>query len=336
MLLRERTGSVTAHLLKTSASLRVVGDEACDVFLGCQRGIQELYRRYLFTGDKLGGVFDRIAAHFLRLLGCRHVEDALAERFESRSVAIEAADHDLLRGIRDLDCLSGAKCKAIGLCEDDRDIRICLQHILHDLEAFVLAPDIGILFGDNLHVRIGLEGFAAAFRAIDFRRRALLAMDDDHLPLAAGFLQDVVAHRLGRRDGIGCEECIARRAVGVAIDVDDGNAGVLRKLDRNGRRCRTCRNVDQRVDFLGQKILDLVDLRRPVALRVDRDDFDAALLGFGLDRLLDLVEEVCLKVGNGQAKLLQFRGVYGTEHEAEQCSGREHGARNFHCSSSVV
>jgi hypothetical protein len=52
--------------------------------------------------------------------------------------------------------------------------------------------------------------------------------------------------------------------------------------------------------------------------------------------LFDLVEEVCLKVGNGQAELLQFRRMYGAKHETEQGGRREHGARNFHCISSVV
>ena len=43
-----------------------------------------------------------------------------------------------------------------------------------------------------------------------------------------------------------------------------------------------------------------------VALGVDGDDLDALLLGVGLDRLLDLVEEVGLQIGDGQADLLGF------------------------------
>ena len=46
-----------------------------------------------------------------------------------------------------------------------------------------------------------------------------------------------------------------------------------------------------------------------VALGVDGDDLDALLLGVGLDRLLDLVEEVRLQIGDGQADLLDFRGL---------------------------
>jgi hypothetical protein len=101
-----------------------------------------LDRRHFLPGNKLGGVFNRVAAHLLRLLCRRYVEDALAQRFESRGVAIEAANHDLLRRIGDLDRLRGAEGEAVGLGEHDRNVRICLQHILHDLEAFVLAPDV--------------------------------------------------------------------------------------------------------------------------------------------------------------------------------------------------
>jgi hypothetical protein len=107
------------------------------------------------------------------------------------------------------------------------------------------------LLGDNLDVRICLERFSAALRTIDFRRCAFLAVDDDHLPLAAGFLQDVVAYGLGRRDGIRCKEGVAGCSLGVAVNVHDRNASAFREFDRNGRSGRTCRNVDQRVDFLG-------------------------------------------------------------------------------------
>ena len=48
-----------------------------------------------------------------------------------------------------------------------------------------------------------------------------------------------------------------------------------------------------------------------VALGVDGDDLDALLLGVGFDRLLDLVEEVGLQVGDGKAELL---GVLGRSH----------------------
>ncbi len=82
------------------------------------------------------------------------------------------------------------------------------------------------------------------------------------------------------------EEGVAGCAFGVSVNVHHRNAGILGKLDRNGRCGRARRNVDQCVDVLGQQVLDLVDLRRSVALGVDRDDFDAMLLGFVLDGLL--------------------------------------------------
>ena len=103
------------------------------------------------------------------------------------------------------------------------------------------------------------------------------------LPLPPACFEDVLADSLGRSDEIGREEGVAGCAVGIAVDVDDGNAGGLGELDRNRRGGGTRRNVDQRVDVLRQKVLDLVDLRRAVALGVDGDDLDAALLGFGLN-----------------------------------------------------
>jgi len=287
----------------------MVGDEAGHVFLGRQGRIEKLYRRHRLAGDELDGICNRLAAHLLRLLRGCHVEHALAQRLECRGVAVKTADDDLLGGIADLDGLRGAERKSVGLCEDDGDIRIGLQHVLHDLEAFVLEPVIGILFGDDLHIRIGLQRFRATLGAVELGRRALLAVDDDHLALAASFLEDVVANGLCRSNGVRCKEGVARRAVGIAVDVDNRDARLLGKLYRNGCSCGTCRNVDQGVDVLRQEVLYLVDLGRAITLRIDRDNLDAALLGFGLDSLLDLIEEVCLQVGDGETDLLSFLGL---------------------------
>ncbi len=65
--------------------------------------------------------------------------------------------------------------------------------------------------------------------------------------------------------------------------------------------------------FWVKKILDLVHLRRAIALRIDGNDCDATGLGLGFNRLLDLVEEVCLKVGDREAELLNFLGLHRSE-----------------------
>ena len=113
------------------------------------------------------------------------------------------------------------------------------------------------------------------------------------------------------------------RAVRVAVDVDDRNARGLRRLDRNGRRGRAGGNVDQRVDVLRKQILDLVHLGRRVALRVDGNHLDALLCAGGFDRLLDLVEEVRLQVGDRKADQL---GVLRLRPQRrEQCDRRDRG-----------
>ena len=80
--------------------------------------------------------------------------------------------------------------------------------------------------------------------------------------------------------------------------------------------------------FCASKILDLVDLRRRVALGVDGDDLDALRGAVGFDRFLDLVEEVRLKIGDGEA---DFLGVLRIRSERrEQRDGRDRGEqRNF-------
>jgi len=86
----------------------------------------------------------------------------------------------------------------------------------------------------------------------------LLSVDDQHFTLAAGLLGDPVADLASRFDAVGRDEGVARRAVCITIDVDDRNAGGLRGFNGHGRRGGAGGNVDQRVDVLRKKILDLI------------------------------------------------------------------------------
>jgi hypothetical protein len=73
----------------------------------------------------------------LGLLGRRHVEHAVAKRRESRRVAIESSDPDLVTGIGHLRRLRGAKRESVGLGEDNGDVRMGLQEVGGQLETFV-------------------------------------------------------------------------------------------------------------------------------------------------------------------------------------------------------
>jgi hypothetical protein len=57
-----------------------------------------------------------------------------------------------------------------------------------ELEAFVLMPLLAPQLADHLDVGIVLERDGAAFRPVDFRSRALLSVDDQHLPFSARLL----------------------------------------------------------------------------------------------------------------------------------------------------
>ena len=82
-----------------------------------------------------------------------------------------------------------------------------------------------------------------------------------------------------------------------------GMPASLGVLDRHAGRGGAGRDVDDRVDLLGDEVLDLVDLGGGVAAGVGDDDLDALLGRLLGDGLLDLVEEVGLQVGHREADL---------------------------------
>ena len=123
-------------------------------------------------------------------------------------------------------------------------------------------------------------------------------------------------------DAVCSDEGVAGRAFCVAVDVDDRNAGSLCRLDRHRRGSGAGGDVDQRVDVLREQILDLAHLRRRVAFGVDGDHLDAFLGAGGLDRLLDLIEEVRLKVGDRKADLLCVLRI-----RPERCEQRDRSDR---------
>ena len=143
-------------------------------------------------------VVEAHAAHLLRLLRGGDVEDAILEGLQRRRVAIEAGHPDVMIGVGDLNRLRRAERQRIGLPEDDARLRVRLQQVGGQLEAFVLVPAFAPEFADDLDVGIVLECDAAAFRPVDFGGRALLSVDDQHFTLAAGLLRDPVADLASR------------------------------------------------------------------------------------------------------------------------------------------
>jgi hypothetical protein len=106
---------------------------------------------------------------------------------------------------------------------------------------------------------------------------------------------------LGAGHAVAGDEGVAGGIGGIAVDRDHWNTGGLGGANRYPGGGGTGRNVDERVDLASDQVLDLADLGRGVALGVDGDDLDALGLALGFDRLLDLVEEVGLQVGHGEA-----------------------------------
>ena len=226
---------------------------------------------------------------------------AALDRFETRDVAIKADDDHLVTKVRHFGGLSSPQGQGVRTTKEDRDIRISLEHVLPDGETFVLHPRVARLLGHNLQIRELRKGFVEAFVPILFRRRAELTLDNGDLAFSAGNLADVFAEGPRRTDTVRGDEGVARSVRSIAINGNDGNLRILRCLDGHSGRGGACRNVDERIHSSRNQVLDLANLSGGIALRVDRDDLDA--LGFGLtfDRLLDLIEEVGLEIGNCQA-----------------------------------
>ncbi len=112
-----------------------------------------------------------------------------------------------------------------------------------------------------------------------------VALEDDDLAARPECLGERVARELGAGAVVGPEEgeIDAGRLLGVLIefdvDVDHLDAGFHRLGDRRDHRLRIRRRDDDDVVFLGDEVLDRVDLRGEVALVLHADRLELELVG---------------------------------------------------------
>ena len=274
-------------------------DVRLNVFLRRQDGLLKLFFRDFLAVSEVQRAFQCELAHPLSFLGHRRFQRAALNSLESRNVTIKTNDDDLVAKVCHFGGLGGPQGQGIRATKENRDIRISLQHVLPDRKTFVLHPRVAGLLGDNFQIRELREGFVEAFVPILFRRRAELTLDNGDLAFSAGDLSDVFAEGPSRPDAVGGDEGIARSIRSITINRNDRNLCRLRCFDRHSRRGGACRDVDYRVHFTGNEVLNLAHLSGGVALRIDRDNLDALGFGFTFDRLFDLIEEVGLEIGNG-------------------------------------
>ena len=162
------------------------------------------------------------------------------------------------------------------------------------------------LLGDDFQIGELFEGLVEAFVTILFRSRADLPLDNGDLAFAASNLANIFSQGSGRPDTVGGDKCVAGGIGSIAINRNDGNLCRLRCFDGHLGSSGARWDVNQGVHSTSDQVLNLAHLCGGVALLIDRDDLDALGFGLAFNRLFDLVEEVRLEIGNGQADCLLF------------------------------
>ena len=149
-------------------------------------------------------------AHLLRLLGHRGVDRAVADGLQAGDVAVEADDRDLVADVGHAHGLGRAERHRVRPAEEDRDVRVGLEHVLGDVEALVLIP-VGGLLGHDLQAGALRQRLLEALVAVDLGRRADLALQDRRpSPRRSVSFGHVLAELLGRGDGVGGDERVRR------------------------------------------------------------------------------------------------------------------------------
>ena len=143
--------------------------------------------------------------------------------------------------------------------------------------------------------RVGLLGFPVRGAAVEQVELALcdrvhvaelalhavfgarIAFDDHHLAAGAERLGQHVAGHLGAGTVVGSDEddvdvmLAHRRGIESDVDVDHLDSGLDRPGDRRDQRAAVGRGDDDRVDLLGDEVLDQGDLAVDIGLRLDAE-----------------------------------------------------------------
>ena len=120
---------------------------------------------------------------------------------------------------------------------------------------------VGGLLGDDLDLRVGLDAVLEAVEPLDRRRRARQAFEHrDLAALGQKLVGDILAGLLGDLEIVAADEgrvVLAGIADGLAVELDDRNAGLHRAGDDGGQRRGLERRDQDEIDLLGDEIVHL-------------------------------------------------------------------------------
>src|SRR5215211_9430435 len=122
---------------------------------------------------------------------------------------------------------------------DGVDVRVSSQQRLHHLAALV-AVEVAVLGGQDLHARLVLDGVLEALAAVVGRRGSRGAEQLDDVGLAAGLLDQPVGRPLALLDEVRADEGdvvlarLGQALVDVAVEQEHRDAGLLGRLHGHG------------------------------------------------------------------------------------------------------
>ena len=175
-----------------------------------------------------------------------------------------------------------AKRHLIVLADDTVDLaRMRGQPVFHKGLGFGARP-VGRLVFQDLDVRALGKSLLVAFQARDLRRLADRALEDDDIALATDLVEHGLGFHVAGNRVVGAD--IGRQKIGVhaGVGADDGDAGVMRCLNRGCGSFDIDRDENDRVEFLRDHRVDLFLLDERVVAAIEDRQVDVTVLDGGM------------------------------------------------------
>src|SRR5699024_269326 len=166
-------------------------------------------------------------------------------------------------------------------CEDCLDIRICLQQVSGDIQAFSAVKVRGLL-GYNLNIWICSDAFFKALAAVAGCGRTSDALQNQDFAFLADGLGKCIGSLLAAGDVVGSHETCYFTGIGGAVYCDNWNISVVQRLHGRAHGIRVSGVDDDHIGTGGLSIAQLIRL-------------GSGVIGSVLDIQVD-AEFVCLRL----------------------------------------
>src|SRR5699024_8961330 len=263
--------------------------ELCDVLVGDGDNLNRNLFFSLATFEDCCCLLNRACAQLIWLLRNGAFQLAVFDSGETIGGAVEAEDLYFLASAG-AQGFNRTKCHLIIFCEDCLDIRICLQQVSGDIQAFSAVKVRGLL-GYNLNIWVLGNAFFKALAAVAGCGRTSDALQNQDFALFANSLCKGIGSLLAAGDVIGSHETCYLTGVGGAVYCNYWDISVVQRLHGRAHGIRVSGVDDDHIGAGGLSIAQLIRLGSGVIGSVLDIQVDAKLICLRLRTIAQFDEE---------------------------------------------